>query len=212
MSLSDFDESRQILFRQSIATVSSVPITDVNIANIQSIVSGTSRRRMLSAGIRIDIRINAATHSGASQLSAQLSDVNAVNTQLLQVGLPVATMLELPVTTQTNTMVPIGSDSDSKSSSGSGTNHSIPNPYILGGAVAGAALFVLLIVIITGMGPQYDEIQPLYVNEHLHMIPVVMPHAMHPGYYPIPDHSRNMGDLYTKRDIEIARVKWHKSV
>jgi len=78
--------------------------------------------------------------------------------------------------------------------------------------VAGAALFVLLIIIITSRAPQDTDIQPLYNQEHMHMIPVVMPHMIHQGYFPILDHGENRGNLYANRDVKIARVKWHKSV
>jgi len=62
MLLSEFFESKQALFKDSIAAVASVPSSDVTIAKIESIASTvTVRRRLLSGGIRVDLRINAAT-------------------------------------------------------------------------------------------------------------------------------------------------------
>ena len=100
ISIAEFDNSKQSVFKAAVAATASVSPTDVGISNIASITAGGSRR-LLAAGIRVDFHVNAATQSASTLLENRLGSADVLNTNLRQAGLPQATVLVTPKTTQT---------------------------------------------------------------------------------------------------------------
>ena len=76
-TLAEFDESKQVDFKRTIANVAGVNLADVTIASISSIPAN-AQRRLFASALRIDMRINAASSNAAGQLGATLSNPASV--------------------------------------------------------------------------------------------------------------------------------------
>ena len=104
MMISEFDDGTRTAFKKAIAKAASVSSSDVTIDNVKSI--STARRgvnvsdvgrRLLAAGIRIDMSVKAADTNAADAIVAKLT-VTGINAKLREAGLPAATILEAPQT------------------------------------------------------------------------------------------------------------------
>jgi hypothetical protein len=190
MLLSEFDESRQVLFKDAIAAVAGVSSSDVSISKIESIASAatTVRRRLLSGGIRVDLSINAATRGAATQLGAQLSNPSTLNARLQQAGLPSVSMLQVPTTIASATHTSTRADKDNNMS------HS----YIIAAAVGGVSLLVIFIIVLLMLLQDRPVIGPSY-EQQAPVIPVVVRPVHHErAYY-----------LIHPNEQEMVSVPWH---
>jgi len=104
MIISEFDDGTRAAFKKATAEAASVSDSDVTIDDVESI--NTARRggdisdvgrRLLAAGIRIDMSIKAADKNAADAIVAKLT-VTVINAKLQEAGLPAATILEAPQT------------------------------------------------------------------------------------------------------------------
>ena len=90
ITLKEFDEQKQQSFRQGLARAAGVVVSDVRILNIEP-VSGS--RRLLSESISIEVEIAAKDNTAAEAMAGNL-DADSINKQMLEVGLPAATIIE----------------------------------------------------------------------------------------------------------------------
>jgi len=189
--LSEFDDSRQALFKNAIAVVAAVPSSDVSISKIESITSTVLavRRRLLSGGIRVDLSINAATRGAATQLGTRLSNPTALNAQLQVAGLPSATMLQVPTTTAT-VMPP---------STHAQRDDIMARTYVIGAVVGGVTLVVIFIIILMFVLQDRPTIGPSYEQQVPMMPEMVIPVHHEQAYYPLhPNQER------------VLNVPWHE--
>jgi len=107
MTVTEFDAGKQAIFRVAIAAAAGVSNADVTIVKVESISGAqraggitTPRRRLLAAGIRVDLSIKAADKNAADAVGAKLT-VASINVKLQQAGLPAATILEAAKTAAT---------------------------------------------------------------------------------------------------------------
>jgi len=99
ISMAEFDNGKQTVFKAAVAVTAGVSPSDVGISNITSIATGGSRR-LLAVGTRVDFRVSAATQSASAHLENRLGSAAALNANLQLAGLPQATVLVMPKTTQ----------------------------------------------------------------------------------------------------------------
>jgi len=108
MTVTEFDTGKQATFRLAIGAAAGVSMADVTIVKVESISSArqrggmvTTRRRLLAAGIRIDMSVKAANKNAADALGAKLT-ITVINAKLQQAGMPAAAILEAPKTASTS--------------------------------------------------------------------------------------------------------------
>jgi len=177
MLLSEFDDSKQVLFKNSVAAAAAVPSSDVTIAKIQDIAGTvvTTRRRLLSGGIRVDLSINAATRSAATQVVTQLSNPTTLNVQLQLAGLPSVTMLQVPTTIASGTPSVTPTEKDDN----------MPHSYVIGAAVGGVSLVVIFIIVLLWILQNRPVTGPSY-GRQVPMAPVMVAPVHHQqAYYPL---------------------------
>ena len=95
MSRQEFNGSVQITFKQSVARAAGVSSADVSIDSILDMDGDSVRRRLLTAGIRVDTSVQAPNETTAIAISTSLTP-SSLNTALVSAGLPAATILEAP--------------------------------------------------------------------------------------------------------------------
>ena len=143
MTVADFDDGKQATFKTAIAAAAGVSSADVTIVKIESISSArrggairhVTLRRLLAAGIRIDISVKAANQNAGDALGAKLT-VTSINAQLQQAGLPAATLLEAATT------APSGEGSSTSDGAGGGML-----PVIIGAAVGLTVLLAIALFV-----------------------------------------------------------------
>ena len=156
ITVSEFDEGTKKSFKSSIAEVAGVSTADVIIDKIESITTARSgggisvSRRLLVAGIRIDMNIQAADKNTADALGAKLT-VTAINSKLQQAGLPSVTILKAPTTTANRD----GSSTSGTHDDGGGAGVSNMLPAIIGAGVG----FVVLLLLAFCFYRQYSKRQ-----------------------------------------------------
>jgi len=94
ISIDEFDNAKQLTFRQGIANAAVVAVGKVTITSIKSQTTG--RRHLLVDGIRINVEIAAKDANAAVSVANKLS-VENINAQLSKVGLPEAEVLSVPI-------------------------------------------------------------------------------------------------------------------
>jgi len=94
ISIVEFDNAKQLTFRQGIADVAAVAVGKVRIANIEA--QTPSRRRLLIDSIKIDVEVAAKDTNAAASVANKLT-VENINLQLGKAGLPEAEVLSIPV-------------------------------------------------------------------------------------------------------------------
>jgi len=90
ITLTKFDEQKQQSCRQGLARAAGVVVSDVRILNIENV---SRSRRLLCESFSIEVEI-AAKDNTAAQAKAGNLDADSINEQLLEVGLPAATIIE----------------------------------------------------------------------------------------------------------------------
>ena len=140
ISIAEFDNNKQTVFKAAVATTAGVLPANVDISNITSITTAGSRR-LLAVGIRVDFRVNAATRSASTLLESKLSSATVLNTNLQQAGLPQATVLVEPKITQ-NAPVTVTTWT---------TRYELYNPYTWYWWTEGVVVLFILLLIITGV-------------------------------------------------------------
>jgi len=140
ISIAEFDNNKQTVFKAAVATTAGVLPANVDISNIASITTAGSRR-LLAVGIRVDFRVNAATRSASTLLESKLSSATVLNTNLQQAGLPQATVLVEPKITQ-NAPVTVTTWT---------TRYELYNPYTWHWWTEGVVVSFILLLIITGV-------------------------------------------------------------
>jgi len=148
LTLSEFDDDKQAVFKVAIAEAAGVSTADVNIVKVESMSGArrgeeflTIRRRLLAAGIRVDMSIKAVNQHVANTLSAELT-ITAINTKLQQAGLPVATMLE------SATITWIGEGNSTSDGASLSTSHGVAAGAMLPAIIGAAAGLAVLLAII----------------------------------------------------------------
>jgi len=94
ISVDEFDNAKQLNFRQGIADAAAVALGKVWITNIQ--VQTPSGRRLLVDSIKIDVEVAAKDTNAAASVVKMLT-VENINFQLSKAGLPEAEVLSVPV-------------------------------------------------------------------------------------------------------------------
>ena len=77
--------------------VTIVRIESINSARWERAIRHVAMRRLLAAGIRVDMSVKAASQNEADTLCAKFT-VTSMNAKLQQAGLPAATLLEAAMT------------------------------------------------------------------------------------------------------------------
>ena len=94
----EFDDGLRNTFKASIAKVAEVASRDVSIVKIGSL-SG-ARRRLLAAGIRVDVAVKASDRSASIVIARELNAEN-INAALEEAGLKEAVIVEPPLNVET---------------------------------------------------------------------------------------------------------------
>jgi len=97
ISIAEFDNAKQLTFRQGIANAAFVAVGKVTITSIKTQTTG--RRHLLADGIRIDVEVAAKDANAAASVAQKLS-VENINAQLSKAGLPEAEVLSDPVVSE----------------------------------------------------------------------------------------------------------------
>ena len=92
ISKEEFDETKQLSFRQGMADIAGVSISMVRIANIVSI---SQRRKLLAGSIEVQVEIAVPDSSRASGIANSLTET-ALNDNFSALGLPEVQVLEQP--------------------------------------------------------------------------------------------------------------------
>jgi len=206
-TLAEFDDSKQIEFKGTVANVAGVNINDVTIASITSVPTN-AQRRLFAAALRIDMRINAASSNAASQMGATLSSPATLNAALVSAGLPAATVLVAAATVQTS------SNSVTNALTTPVVQRSIienmRNPVLITAVIGAVAFVLVLLVFVNTMPPEHKNVG---VFEHASHVPLaqipqgaIMPEFAQMHHAPMSPMSQ--GIYYPIHD-QSGEVTWH---
>ena len=206
-TLAEFDDSKQIEFKGTVANVAGVNINDVTIASITSVPTN-AQRRLFAAALRIDMRINAASSNAASQMGATLSSPATLNAALVSAGLPSATVLVAPATIQTsaNNLTNVLATPVVQRS----IIENMRNPILIAAAIGAAAFVIVLVVVVNTMAPKHKNVGVFEHASHMPLTQIpqgaIMPEFAQMQHAPMSQMSQ--GRYYPIHD-QSGEVTWH---
>jgi len=206
-TLAEFDVSKQVVLKRTVANVAGVSLADVTIASISSIPAN-AQRRLFASALRIDMRINAANSNAAAQLAATLSNPSTLNTALASAGLPAATMLVAPAIVQTNsnTSTTVSVAAVVRLNILRNMVENISTPVLIAAAIGAAAFVIMIPVIIKCRGSKHKDSDVF--TQHEHMLLTQNPQQEFANIHHTPMSQIQQGRYYSIHD-QSGDGTWH---
>ena len=124
ISKDEFDTAKQSIFINSIASAAQVHVESVSITSIE-----VAKRR--ASGTEVGVAVGAATADSASAIAGNLTP-ESINSQLVQAGLPSATMLQSPAVQNSAALKPwVPAQTPAKRTDGLGVTFSQTVPIVV---------------------------------------------------------------------------------